>query len=75
MANSEIDFNIDTESVQEDEWVIYLKILIDNFASMLSSLANSCLEQDVDWFHLFNDVNTLKWVQLVYCICRKAFNI
>ena len=82
MANPEPNFSIDTRSVQEDEWVIYLKILTVFFTSMLSSLTSSCLEQDVfislqdvDWFHLFNDVDTLKWVQLVYCICRMAFNV
>ena len=46
MANPEPDFSIDTKSVQEDEWVIYLKILIDIFESVLSSLTNSCLEHD-----------------------------
>jgi hypothetical protein len=66
MANSEPDFNIDTTTIQEDEWVIYLKILIDNFASMFFSLLSACPKQDVfislqdtDWIRLFNDVDTL----------------
>ena len=45
MANSEPDFNIDTTTIQEDEWVIYLKILIDNFASMFFSLLSACPKQ------------------------------
>jgi hypothetical protein len=47
MANSEPNFNIDTKSVQEDEWVIYLKILTGVFMFMLSSAADSCLGQNL----------------------------
>ena len=47
MANSEPNFNIDAKSVQEDEWVIYLKILTGAFTSMLSSPPSNYLKHDV----------------------------
>ena len=66
MAIYETDFSTIVHSIQEDEWVIYLKILIDNFASMFFSLLSACPKQDVfislqntDWIRLFNDVDTL----------------
>ena len=47
MAIYETNFSIDMASLQEDGWVIYLKILTGAFTSMLSSPPSNYLKHDV----------------------------